>query len=246
MNNKRKDAVKGWYLMIGLLCLLITISSCKKPKPAEPEQETGTVTDRQGQVYKTVKIGDQWWMAENLRATMYADGSLINTPSSTDPPDTWENDTMGMYKGKFLYNWYAINNAKNMIPEGWRIPTDEDWKKLERYLGMSAAEADKASWRGTHEGEMLMSDINLPQVWGAYGDVWPTNTSGFNALPVGYVMFDGTNGDQKDPSLKSTFFWSSTLSGHEPWYRYLHYKNATIFRYHGPKTYGFSVRCILN
>jgi uncharacterized protein (TIGR02145 family) len=257
MNIRKTYATNGNYMITCMLLILVVMSSCKKKPLPEPEQETGTVTDVQGNVYKTIKIGDQWWMAENLRVTAYCDGSLLFKAEGGGDSLKWRNDSMGMYcpnlianyldYTRLLYNGYAILNAKKLAPEGWRIPSDQDWKLLEQNLGMSAEEANKTSWRGTHEGEKLKIKQDLsPTNWAQYGEVWGTNESGFTAVPGTFRFFDGTYGDSKGTGRNAAFFWSSTLQDGEPWYRYLDYKNANIFRYYGPKKYGFSVRCIKN
>jgi uncharacterized protein (TIGR02145 family) len=229
---------------LSLLAFIMLVPACKKEQVQEPVAETGTVTDVDGNVYRTIKIGTQWWMAENLRVTKYRDGSKINVIVA-DAKEEWKTDTAGAYTEQlFLYNWYAVNNVKNIAPAGWHIPSDDEWKELERQLGMTSVEADKTGWRGTHEGEKLMKENEKVTYWTTYGDVWPTNTSGFSALPDGCRFFDGSNGD--GVAKQTGFWWSSTKQGNEAWYRYLDYKNKNVFRYHGPKTYGFSVRCVLN
>lgn len=235
-------------LILFIIAYITFASSCKKPQDVVPEPETATVTDIQGHVYKTIKIGNQWWMADNLCVTQYKDGSSIFSASTIEE---WKNDSSGTYCGNsenkkergLLYNWYVVSNSKGIAPDGWRIPSDEDWKELEKKLGMSAEEANKTSWRGTHEGEKLMIqyDGTNPQ-WLAYGNVWATNESGFSARPAKCRLFTGDWGDAQ----YTAFFWSSTSQGSEAWYRYLDYKNANIFRFHGPKKYGFSIRCIKN
>jgi len=104
--------------------------------------------DADGNEYATIEIGDQTWMAENLKTTKYNNDS--NIANITD--DTlWNNDTDGAYCAYnndsdnesdtygYLYNWYAINNSKNLAPEGWHVPFDSEIKQLEQYLGLSEA-----------------------------------------------------------------------------------------------------------
>jgi uncharacterized protein (TIGR02145 family) len=250
MNIRKTYATKGRYIACMLL-ILVVMNSCKKKSKSEeqPEQETGTVTDVEGNIYKTIKIGGQWWMVENLKTKKYRDNTEI-IETKNNEIDKWKMDSTGTYcvnSNHYLYNWYIVHNAKNIAPEGWRVPSDEDWKQLEKYLGMSGEEVDKTSWRGTHEGEKLKTKQDLsPLNWTPYGEVWGTNESGFTAIPSTYRIFDGTFGDSKNSGRNGTFFWSSTQQDGEPWYRYLDYKNANIFRYHGSKNYGFSIRCIKN
>ena len=134
-----------------------------------------TVIDIDDNIYRTVVIGEQTWMAENMRATRYADGSPIPmveedvvwegmTPS--DRAYCWyENDPEnGGYYGA-LYSWAAASNSdglsegpvQGVCPEGWHLPDDEEWKQLEKHLGMSPEAADAIDWRGTDEGGKLKS-----------------------------------------------------------------------------------------
>jgi uncharacterized protein (TIGR02145 family) len=258
MIYKNKYAINWFHLAIGLCVFVLLMSGCKKPTKDEPVVETGTVIDIQGNVYRTVKIGTQWWMAENLKVTHYNDNSVINNIgfSGTSDSTNWVKDTVGAYCLRFnnindaglLYNWYALNNTKKIAPEGWRVPSDEDWKELERYLGMSQEEAEKTSWRGTSEGEKLKKEnSNATTIWKIYNDLWATNESGFSAQPGSCRLFDGrSNKDASPVNGETGFWWSSTRRGNEGWYRYLDYKNTNVFRYYGPKTYGFSIRCIKN
>ena len=237
-------------LIIGLFFLII--SGCKKTVEPEPTLETGSVTDVDGRTYKTVKIGSQWWMSEDLKVTKYRDGSFI--PLVPPPPfdTTWSNYTTGAYSNNtdvggniigIFYNHYAITDSIGIAPIGWHIPTDEEWKTLEQHLGMSSGDANNTGWRGTHEAEKLKAVNGTLFGWANYGTVWPSNESGFNALAGGCRMFDGSWGT---PGQYSTGFWwtISTQDVNNAWYRYLDYKNADVFRYYGPKTYGFSVRCV--
>jgi uncharacterized protein (TIGR02145 family) len=249
------------YTLFIFAAILAMMNSCKKEKEATPA-ETSTVTDIDGNVYKTVKIGEQWWMAENLRVTKFNDGSTINylqlisIPTVVDT--TWANKKTSTYcflnndiiklttfeaKDNYgaLYNWYAVNDNKKIAPAGWHIPSDDEWKTLEKQLGMSQAEANKTSWRGTDQGNKLK--IKNTEAWTIYSDltVWGNNQSGFNATAGACVMFNGAWGYE---NVKTGFWWSSSLEGNNAWYRHLDYKYKNVFRYYGPKTYGFSVRCV--
>lgn len=225
-------------VLIGLL--LIIAEGCKKNDEVSVEHATGVVSDNDGNVYKTVKIGSQWWMAENLRVKKYRNGDSIHLAKTNVE---WQ-DTVASYciydslASGLLYNWYAISDARSIVPIGWHIPTDDEWKTLEQNLGMAKAEVDKVNWRGTHEGEKLK--VESPKGWKVYGNVWSTNETGFTALPGGCRLFNGVLGDQG-----VGFWW--TMSQNQSgmiWYRYLDYKNANVFRFNGAKTYGFNVRCV--
>ncbi len=206
---------------------------------------SNTVTDIDGNVYQTVTIGTQVWMAENLKVTHYRNGDPI--PNVTDG-GTWSDLATGAYcnynndvgyvatYGR-LYNWYAVSDIRNLAPAGWHVPTDAEWKELEMYLGMSQAQADAGGWRGTDEGGKLReagtTHWNPPNT-GA------TNESGFFALPGGYRHL-GTFLDMGD----AAFIWSSTeYNSFNAWYRHLLYDNSQVNRSANYKLLGFSVRCV--
>jgi uncharacterized protein (TIGR02145 family) len=212
-----------------------------------------TVTDYDGNVYQTALIGGQCWMAENLKVIHYQDGSSI--PNVTND-DTWENLTSGAYcnyenngdnvavYGR-LYNWFAINDSRNIAPEGWHVPTDAEWKQLEMYLGMSQAEADAEGYRGTDEGGKLKEPGTTH--WWAPNE-GATNETGFTALPGGLRRMP-MQPDSWSGMGTGGFFWSSTEV--EPggylgtaYERTLGYGISTIKREPEPKRLGLSIRCV--
>jgi uncharacterized protein (TIGR02145 family) len=206
-----------------------------------------TVTDIDGNVYQTVLIGDQCWMMENLKVTHYCNGDAI--PKVTNDTE-WQGLTTGALcnydnneshvatYGR-LYNWYAVADSRGLAPEGWHVATDEDWKRLEMYLGMSQAEADAEGWRGTDEGGKLKEAGVahwLPPNEGA------TNESGFAALPGGFRSNDSGifGGIGIDGPL-----WTSTQHNTSDVYgRGLNYSLSAVNRGHGDKRVGASVRCV--
>jgi len=119
-------------------------SSCKKKDDNNnPTTTAGKVTDIDGNVYDTVKIGTQIWIIENLKTTKYNDGTSI--PMVTDsaawinlttPGYCWHKNTSASYKNTYgaLYNWYAVNTGK-LAPKGWHVPSDAEWTTLITYLG---------------------------------------------------------------------------------------------------------------
>lgn len=117
--------------------------------------ETSTLTDIDGNIYQTVKIVDQWWMAENLKVTHYRNGDPI--PNVTNNSDwgnlstgtycAYNNDNVNISTYGLLYNWYAVADSRELAPTGWHVPTDEEWKQLEMSLGMSDSEANDRGWR---------------------------------------------------------------------------------------------------
>ena len=213
------------------------------------DNPTLTVTDIDGNVYQTVQIGDQLWMAENLKVTHYRNGDQIpnitynlgwygisygaygvynNTPANAD---TYGN----------LYNGYAVDDSRNIAPEGWHVPTDEEIMELEMYLGMNSNQAYGLYWRGTNEGSKLAGRADL---WsdGALENDPEFDTSGLSFLPGGYrYSINGYFYYMSDTG----YFWSSTdFNTGYAWYRYLNYDNATVYRYYWHKLFGLSVRCV--
>jgi len=213
-----------------MIIAIFMISSCKMNiTNEEDETETGTVTDIDGNVYETVKIGNQWWMAENLKVYHYRNEDAIPLVISDSE---WENLTTGArcdrvtYIYGRLYNWHAVNDSRNIAPEGWHVPSDAEWYTLIDYLGENAS--DKMKIRGD-------------SYW-----LWPnsgTNESGFTALPAGFRNSDGSY----NPAGLGFFatFWSSTeYDSTNAWYCLLQYNTLPVSIVHSSKQCGFSVRCI--
>ncbi|MFO7891378.1 MAG: FISUMP domain-containing protein [bacterium] len=211
--------------------------------------ETGIMTDQDGNVYQTVKIGNQWWMAENLKVTHYRNGDPIPnitsdsewTGLSTGAYCVYDNNESYADTYGYLYNWYAVNDSRNIAPEGWHVPTDEEWKQLEMYLGMSQSEADDTGYRGTNEGSKLAGNASL-WPYGSLENNAVFGTSGFSAFPGGYR--DDDDGTFSDVG-SNAYFWSATEgSTNTAWGRYLYYGISSIDRSNYNKPYGFSVRLV--
>jgi uncharacterized protein (TIGR02145 family) len=206
---------------------------------AKPENK-GTFTDsRDGQTYKWVKIGTQIWMAENLKYLPAVSPS--SEGSHFDPlyyVYDYRGNSMSVAKATanfntygVLYNWPAAMKA---CPSGWHLPSDDEWKTLEMYLGMSQSEADKTEWRGTDEGKQMKSTSG----WSENGN--GTNSSGFNALPGGTRVYTG----QFNNLGGYGFWWSATENGNSAWSRSLVHVNDLVYRKNGNKSFGYSVRCV--
>ncbi len=211
---------------------------------AEPATgATGTVMDIDGNVYQTVKIGEQWWMAENLKVTRYRNGDDILKVTdngawdalSTGAYCNYNNDDNNADTYGSLYNWHAVGDSREIAPNGWHVATDEEIKQLEVYIGMNQSEADQTVWRGTDEGTKLKSTTN----WNSGGN--GTDIFGFGVLPGGYRS---TNGDFSALGDNATF-WSTTVNNtYYAWYRYFNYNYTNINRNTMSMDYGFSVRCV--
>jgi len=221
-----------------IITALMLIVGCSK----------NTETDIDGNTYKTVKIGDQVWMAENLKVTHYRDGTAIPTGHSNSE---WENLSTGAYAVYdnnetnadtygYLYNWYAVDDSRNIAPEGWHVPTYDEIKQLEMYLGMSQIKANNTGWGGTNEGSKLAGNAVL---WDN-GDLEFNSefgTSGFNTLPGGIRYYNGRYSGMGSHG----YFWSSThLNGYGSWFRNLNYSSSEVYHSLYGKRHGLSVRCI--
>lgn len=206
------------------------------------EKSPETVTDSDGNIYQTVKIGDQLWMAENLKVTRYRDGTPI--PNITDNTE-WGELKTGAYcnynnsediaatYGR-LYNWYAVNNSHNIAPEGWHIPTKEEWQTLVDYLG------------GILVAGCKMKETGTTHWWSP--NFCATNESGFTALPGGNRGDHETRGEFHDSIGRMAAFWSSSEYGSDQAFNVgLSWKERSthsILLSDWYKWYGFSVRCI--
>ena len=183
----------------------------------------GTFTDRRdGKTYRTVTIGTQTWMADNLD---------YQTPNSW----CYAGSPGNCARYGRLYTWEA---AKNACPAGWHLPSDEEWKILERHLGMTADEANIILYRGDGAGTKLKSESGWEL---ADGKTQGDNESGFNALPGGYRLFyDGSFVDIG----KRGSWWSSTPDNKNAWRRSLFHDKGGVDRDIATSTNGFSVRCV--
>jgi uncharacterized protein (TIGR02145 family) len=204
-----------------------------------------TVTDIDGNVYKTVTIGTQVWMAENLKTTKYRNGDtipnitgdtkwrLLSTEAYCDYENTPGNSAI---YGK-LYNWYAIVDSRYIAPIGWHVPTDAEWTTLENYV------ADNYGTYGS-VAKALASTTNwaLSSVAGTPGAAPKNNNSaGFTALPGGYRVSSGLFYNVGEYGG----WWSSSEGSTLIAYcRYLHYIDSFLLRSYNGKECGFSVRCL--
>jgi len=191
-----------------------------------------TVTDIDGNVYDTIQIGDQVWMAENLKVTHYRDGTAITHvidhaewgALTTEAYCIYNNnasnevDTYGA-----LYNWYAVADAHNIAPEGWHVPTDAEWQVLVDYLGGDEVAGGPMKEAGTTH----WLDPNT----GA------TNESGFTALPGGHRGDNDMGG--------YAYFWSGNEDfSYNAWGRILNYDYSGVLKCATGKVGGYSVRLL--
>lgn len=208
--------------------------------------ETDTMIDQDGNVYKTVKIGIDWWMAENLRVTHYRNGNeILKTTSVSEWFDllisypkvgaccAYNNNEANAEIYGYLYNLRAVTDSRNIAPEGWHYPSDIEWKRLEMHIGMSRSEVILEGWRGTDQGDKLKATSG----WVEDGN--GTNESGFNALPGGMCFFDGLFYNMGE---EANFWVSQDI--HSGLYRSLSYESSQIFKWSHSIDNGYSVRLV--
>jgi len=228
-----------FFLMVGISLLQAQI------------METGSITDLEGNVYKTVVFGKYEWMAENLRTTTYNNGTKIpnitgsiNWTRLNSGAYCWyNNDESNAQIYGALYNWYAVNTGK-LCPDGWRVPNDLDWKFLEGYSDSRYHVGDKI-WDtiGLRGFDIA---VKLKSTSGWNGDGNGSDRFGFSALPAGERL----SGDGRFFLLGFNGFWwtsnEDTINDGKAIYRSLIYAFDQMMRYTHDKTFGFSVRCIRN
>ena len=206
--------------------------------------QSSRVKDIDGNRYSTMQIGEQVWMAENLRTTRYNDGTPISKVTGYEewaaletPAYCWyNNDSVQNAEYGALYNWYAVDTER-LCPDGWHVPSDEEWNELTAQAsnplraGGSLKESGTEHWRSPNTGA--------------------TNATGFTALPGGYRSYNGTFN-----LLRASGYWWTATEGN--WYtastgdpahvifRALQHDNEEILRHISEKSNGFSVRCVKN
>jgi uncharacterized protein (TIGR02145 family) len=231
---KKKNSI--WiYSLIVIGFVLILTNSCKK---GESKTIPETVTDKDGNVYSTVTIGSQVWMAENLKTTKYRNGDLIGTttPATKDisgestPKYQWAcrgNETEVAAYGR-LYTWYAVTDSRNVCPSGWHLPSDAEWTTLTTYLGGESVAGGKLKAIGTGYWDSPNTGAN--------------NQSGFTALPGGVRGSTGSFYTLKNWGG----WWSSTVPSvtTTALFRHLDYYDTTVEKYGYDKRNGISVRCV--
>jgi uncharacterized protein (TIGR02145 family) len=196
----------------------------------------GTPVTFDGYSYATVQIGDQCWFSENLRSDHYRNGEVILgnlddatwSTTETGAQAYYSNEAGNLSEYGRLYNFFAVDDARGLCPSGWHVPYNAEYTTLTDFLGGASVaggpmkEAGTAHWNSPNTGA--------------------TNSSGFTALCHGYRLVSGSF----DSLLYRGYFWSSSPSGTNAWFRLLYYDYAVVgSNYINPRA-GFAVRCARN
>ena len=236
------------HILVGIFLVLYVHDISPTPNP-------GVVKDIDGNEYIITQIGEQWWFAQNLSVTRYSNGD--NIPLIADS-ERWKQGSTGartvynfsnepLNNDGYLYNWFVVNDKRGVCPEGWRVPSDEDWMKLEKYLGMSDDELAYGDARGDIEniGGILKDTSMLSWESPNHGAL---NSYSFNASGAGMILYNGIfNGYGKVGA-----WWTSTLRNtanlfpNRIWVRFISYHADYIVRVSTFKQNGLSIRCMMD
>ena len=250
IKESKNKLISEVILFFVISAVLITVTGCRKlPPPSSPyngrttavfnpEKKYGIVVDVDGNVYKTIMIGQQTWMAENLRVIHYRNGDKIpnvtentqwkylRTGAYCNYNNTLDADTIATFG--CLYNWYALHDSRGLAPEGWRVATAEDWNTLFAYLGGE----NITGYRLKEKGNLHWCLPNSAD-----------NSSGFTALPFG--QRDKLNGGFNPKSNCYGVWWTSSDGNYTvaPFF-YLFSWDMLIYKGYNYKYFGYSIRCI--
>jgi uncharacterized protein (TIGR02145 family) len=211
-------------------------NSCGISNVHNPGKTYGTMTDQQGNVYKTIVIGSQEWMAENLKTDRYRNGDAIPNilsngvwASLTSGATCWMNNDSSVNACPYgrIYNRFAVADPRGLCPAGWHVPSDEEFNTLATSLGGT----DQAGGRMKSTSSLWQSP-----------NTGASNSSGFSALPGGSRQFN--DGSFSAPGA-GAYWWSSTnfISNLNYYYALLP-NDAAFLRDFVDENYGFSVRCV--
>ena len=220
---------------------------------SDHNSEYGLIKDIDGNKYRTVIIGNQTWMAEDLRTTRYNDGAPLLYPGHDN--EMWstfmrgayawyDNDKNNKHIYGALYNWYAANSGK-LCPAGWHIPSDEEWTELEEHIATIRSDDIGNMLKSCRQKESpLNGDCNTydhPR-WRAHDKHYGTDDFGYAGLPTGVRS---STGEYHALGRYGTWWTSTESSPENAWSRGLDYKFGVLSRTHRyKKFFGFAVRCV--
>ena len=229
----RISRIISLFTVLIIVIVAITRSSAQSDNGSSSEPCPGipTITDpRDGQVYPTVQIGDQCWMAKNFNIGKMIQKKEIQADNGIIEKYCYEDNVAychtygGLYQWDELMQYGTIEKAKGICPLGWHVPSDAEWTKLIDFLGGKSVAADK---------------MKSSSGWSNNGN--GLNSSGFTALPGGNRSNDGRFYNL----TYGAYFWSSTKnSSANAWIRNLAYDRKDVGRNKYNKAYGWSVRCL--
>ena len=232
---------------------VVVVAVDEKSCPAAP-----CVTDIDGNMYRTVQIGDQCWMRSNLRVTHFPDGSAIpagNTTSDTSPfYYNTPNSYYSLEHRGYLYNWKAVmhnqsssttdpSGVQGICPDGWHVPSDAEWAQLIAYVSNQSAfacEGNNAYYAKALALQTGWRTYSYPTTCVVGNDQNQNNATGFSAVPAGqyYGSYVGESSSSK--------FWTSSENSSSAYYYNLWEGSTILERTLAMKSYGFSVRCVLD
>lgn len=256
------------YLMMSvLLPIALCTVSCKKDKVEKNDPSTvasqepqgdgiikNAVKDYDGNTYDAVRLGDQVWMASNIRTTHYADGTEIEEGNVMSYQKLYYyKPSNGNLSYGYFYNWKAAvrlaessesnpSGVQGVCPNGWHVPSDAEWNQLTDYC--------RSKSEYGCDGGKIVNALASAQGWNpstyecAPGyDLSSNNATGFNALPVGF--YSGTSGNYTAEGVYTSFWGATGCDGCS--YAYAHgftYNSTSMGRSGNEKNEGLSVRCV--
>jgi len=218
-----------------------SVISFKTPDPMVTNSTP--ITDIDGNTYQTIKLGNQYWMSENLKTSRYRNGDPIPTGLSNSD---WAITVDGAYAfydndpanddvyGK-LYNWYATVDTRGLCPAGWHVATDDDWTELSNHI---------MSYNYIYSevgGTLKMTGTSLWEL----PNTGATNSSGFSAKPGGW-MENVNNYNSTAKGYAATFWTSTEFSSETAFIRNLRNNSGELWRFNNniKKQFGASIRCV--
>ena len=225
-----------FHQTLKLLVVPVSLFLCLSCSSEDEASSNSTVKDIDGNVYNTVSIGNQVWMAENLKVTKYNNGNpIVNITNAADWNNTvttgawcyWGNDPAANDDYGKHYNWFAVNDVRGLCPSGWHIPSDQEWTMLADNLGGEDAAGGKMKESGLTHWSSPNTDA--------------TNESGFTGLPGGTVGFGGFL------DLGSYGRWwasNEDVVGNYSFFVWLSYDDPYLRTSSTTKEIGFCVRCL--
>jgi len=227
----------------------ISFTTLPEPWNGEPCPDCETITDADGNLYRTVQMGNQCWLAENLKTTKYNDNETIQVVVDNNE---WKNLNTGaccVYNNEasnkddygMLYNNYAVETGK-LCPEGWHVATDNEWKTLEGFADSQYGIDDEVwhneGWRGSDTGRKLKTS----DVWYSGTDEQGTDNFGFGAFPAGQRNADNGAFERIN---EWGLWWAAKEQGETNVYRrHMSNHEDNIARFPSNPVSGYAVRCV--